>query len=84
MRRHGPEILDVPLDANLPKDYVTKEELRLEAYRRLAQSIDAPPSAEDVRPLIPMIRERLPTLAAIGPLVEQAVDQLRAWTDEAN
>jgi transcription-repair coupling factor (superfamily II helicase) len=28
--------LDLPLDANLPKGYVTKEELRLEAYRRLA------------------------------------------------
>ena len=28
--------LDVPVDAYLPKDYVTKEELRLEAYRRLA------------------------------------------------
>jgi transcription-repair coupling factor (superfamily II helicase) len=28
--------LDVPTDAYLPPDYVTKEELRLEAYRRLA------------------------------------------------
>jgi transcription-repair coupling factor (superfamily II helicase) len=28
--------LDLPLDANLPKSYVPKEELRLEAYRRLA------------------------------------------------
>jgi transcription-repair coupling factor (superfamily II helicase) len=28
--------LDLPLHANLPKDYVAKEELRLEAYRRLA------------------------------------------------
>src|SRR3954464_9498397 len=28
--------LELPLDANLPKDYVAKEELRLEAYRRLA------------------------------------------------
>ena len=28
--------LDVPVDAFLPKDYVGKEELRLEAYRRLA------------------------------------------------
>jgi transcription-repair coupling factor (superfamily II helicase) len=28
--------LDLPLDANLPKDYVGKEESRLEAYRRLA------------------------------------------------
>jgi transcription-repair coupling factor (superfamily II helicase) len=28
--------LDVPLDAHLPKDYVPREDLRLEAYRRLA------------------------------------------------
>ncbi|MGE3620259.1 MAG: transcription-repair coupling factor [Acidimicrobiia bacterium] len=28
--------LDLPLDANLPRDYVPTEELRLEAYRRLA------------------------------------------------
>ncbi len=28
--------IDVPTDAYLPKDYVAKEELRLEAYRRLA------------------------------------------------
>jgi transcription-repair coupling factor (superfamily II helicase) len=28
--------LDLPLDASLPKPYVPKEELRLEAYRRLA------------------------------------------------
>ena len=28
------------------------------------------PGPEDLRPLIPMIRERLPTLAAIGPLVD--------------
>ena len=36
--RHEPaEIkLDVPVDAHLPADYVTREDLRLEAYRRLA------------------------------------------------
>jgi transcription-repair coupling factor (superfamily II helicase) len=28
--------LDVPVDANLPRDYVEREDLRLEAYRRLA------------------------------------------------
>src|SRR5260370_955790 len=28
--------LDLAVDANLPPDYVAKEELRLEAYRRLA------------------------------------------------
>ena len=36
------------------------------------------PNAEDVRPLVPMIRERLPTLSAIGPLVDFLfVDELR-------
>jgi transcription-repair coupling factor (superfamily II helicase) len=36
-RREPAEVkLDLPVDANLPKDYVAKEELRLEAYRRLA------------------------------------------------
>jgi transcription-repair coupling factor (superfamily II helicase) len=30
--------LDLPIDANLPTSYVAKEELRLEAYRRLARS----------------------------------------------
>ncbi len=28
------------------------------------------PTAEELRPLVPIIRERLPTLAAIGPLVD--------------
>ena len=28
--------LDLPMDAHLPKDYVAREDLRLEAYRRLA------------------------------------------------
>jgi transcription-repair coupling factor (superfamily II helicase) len=42
-RREPAEIkVELPLDAHLPKDYVTKEEPRLEAYRRLAavQSVD--------------------------------------------
>ena len=29
--------IDIPVDANLPEDYVPSEELRLEAYRRLAE-----------------------------------------------
>jgi transcription-repair coupling factor (superfamily II helicase) len=33
--------LDVPTDAYLPTDYVAKEELRLEAYRRLAAVVTA-------------------------------------------
>ncbi|MEZ5143675.1 MAG: transcription-repair coupling factor [Acidimicrobiales bacterium] len=32
--------LELPLDANLPKDYVAREDLRLEAYRRLAAVTD--------------------------------------------
>jgi transcription-repair coupling factor (superfamily II helicase) len=38
----------VPLDANLPKDYVSKEELRLEAYRRLAL-VTTPAEVADIR-----------------------------------
>jgi transcription-repair coupling factor (superfamily II helicase) len=40
--------LDVPVDAHLPKDYVTKEELRLEAYRRLA-TVTTRAEVEDIR-----------------------------------
>ncbi len=39
--------LDVPGDAHLPKDYVTAEDARLEAYRRLA-SVSADPDVEDI------------------------------------
>jgi transcription-repair coupling factor (superfamily II helicase) len=40
--------LDVPVDAHLPKDYVTKEELRLEAYRRLA-NVTTRREVDDIR-----------------------------------
>jgi transcription-repair coupling factor (superfamily II helicase) len=40
--------LDVPTDAFLPKDYVTKEELRLEAYRRLA-GVTTSGEVDDIR-----------------------------------
>jgi transcription-repair coupling factor (superfamily II helicase) len=40
--------LDVPTDAYLPTDYVTKEELRLEAYRRLA-AVTTPEEVDDIR-----------------------------------
>ena len=40
--------LDVPTDAHLPKDYVAKEELRLEAYRRLA-AVMTPAEVDDIR-----------------------------------
>src|SRR5436305_11159975 len=32
--------IDVPLDAHLPPDYVAREDMRLEAYRRLAEVTD--------------------------------------------
>ena len=40
--------LDVPTDAFLPADYVAKEELRLEAYRRLA-GVTTPAQVDDIR-----------------------------------
>jgi transcription-repair coupling factor (superfamily II helicase) len=40
--------LDVPTDAFLPTDYVAKEELRLEAYRRLA-AVTSAAEVDDIR-----------------------------------
>jgi transcription-repair coupling factor (superfamily II helicase) len=40
--------LELPLDANLPPDYVSKEELRLEAYRRLAV-VETVDQVDDIR-----------------------------------
>ncbi len=40
--------LDVPTDAHLPPEYVAKEELRLEAYRRLA-AVTTPAEVADIR-----------------------------------
>jgi transcription-repair coupling factor (superfamily II helicase) len=40
--------LDVPTDAYLPTEYVPKEELRLEAYRRLA-AVTTPGEVDDIR-----------------------------------
>jgi transcription-repair coupling factor (superfamily II helicase) len=40
--------LDVPTDAYLPTGYVAKEELRLEAYRRLA-AVETPVEVADIR-----------------------------------
>jgi len=40
--------LDVPTDAYLPTDYVTKEESRLEAYRRLA-AVTTASEVDDIR-----------------------------------
>jgi transcription-repair coupling factor (superfamily II helicase) len=40
--------LDLPLAANLPREYVAKEELRLEAYRRLA-AVTTDAEVDDIR-----------------------------------
>src|SRR5918994_6603787 len=40
--------LEVPTDAYLPREYVAKEELRLEAYRRLA-AVVTPAEVADIR-----------------------------------
>ena len=40
--------LDIPVDANLPPDYVTGEEQRLEAYRRLA-AVTTQAEVDDIR-----------------------------------
>jgi transcription-repair coupling factor (superfamily II helicase) len=40
--------LELPLDANLPPEYVAKEELRLEAYRRLAV-VETVEEVDDIR-----------------------------------
>jgi transcription-repair coupling factor (superfamily II helicase) len=40
--------LDLPLDANLPTSYVPKEDLRLEAYRRLA-AVTTEAEVDDIR-----------------------------------
>jgi transcription-repair coupling factor (superfamily II helicase) len=40
--------LELPVDANLPVSYVAKEELRLEAYRRLAV-VETAQEVEDIR-----------------------------------
>jgi transcription-repair coupling factor (superfamily II helicase) len=40
--------IDVPVDAFLPNDYVQRDDLRLEAYRRLA-AVTSPREVDDVR-----------------------------------
>ncbi len=40
--------IDVPCDAHLPADYVAREDLRLEAYRRLA-SVTLDTEVEDIK-----------------------------------
>src|SRR5690606_4971133 len=40
--------VELPLDANLPKDYIVKDEPRLEAYRRLA-TVTSAAEVDDIR-----------------------------------
>jgi transcription-repair coupling factor (superfamily II helicase) len=40
--------VDLPVDANLPRDYVTRDDVRMEAYRRLAAVAD-PADVDDIR-----------------------------------
>jgi transcription-repair coupling factor (superfamily II helicase) len=40
--------VELPLDANLPKDYIAKEEPRLEAYRRLA-AVQSDQEVDDIQ-----------------------------------
>ncbi len=48
-RREPAEVkLDLPLDAHLPEDYVPREDLRLEAYRRLA-TVTGRDQVDDIR-----------------------------------
>jgi transcription-repair coupling factor (superfamily II helicase) len=40
--------IDVPIDANLPRDYVQRDDVRMEAYRRLA-AVTADADVDDIR-----------------------------------
>ncbi|MBI2170056.1 MAG: transcription-repair coupling factor [Actinobacteria bacterium] len=40
--------IDVPLDAHLPRDYVARDDVRMEAYRRLA-AVEAKADVDDIR-----------------------------------
>jgi transcription-repair coupling factor (superfamily II helicase) len=40
--------IDLPVDAHLPRDYVTRDDVRMEAYRRLA-AVASPADVDDVR-----------------------------------
>jgi transcription-repair coupling factor (superfamily II helicase) len=59
--------LDVPIDAHLPKDYVEREDLRLEAYRRLA-AVTTVDEVDDIRS---------EWLDRFGPIPEEAEALLR-------
>ncbi len=41
-------VLDLPVDAHLPREYVSRDDVRMEAYRRLA-AVEDPADVEDIR-----------------------------------
>jgi transcription-repair coupling factor (superfamily II helicase) len=41
-------VLDLPIDAHLPREYVARDDVRMEAYRRLAAVVE-PSDVEDIR-----------------------------------
>jgi transcription-repair coupling factor (superfamily II helicase) len=62
--------LDLPVDANLPKDYVSREDLRLEAYRRLA-AVTTPAEVDDIR------NEWVDRYGAVPPTAEALLEVAR-------
>jgi transcription-repair coupling factor (superfamily II helicase) len=66
-------VIDVPLDAHLPREYVDRDDVRMEAYRRLA-AVTEPSDVEDVR------SEWLDRYGPLPPTAEAllAVARLRA------
>ena len=65
--------IDVPVDANLPREYIARDDVRMEAYRRLA-AVTEPGTVEDVR------AEWLDRYGPLPPAAEAllAVARLRA------
>jgi transcription-repair coupling factor (superfamily II helicase) len=62
--------LELPFDAHLPKDYVEREELRLEAYRRLA-AVERDDEVDDIK------TEWLDRYGPLPPPAERLLDAAR-------
>jgi transcription-repair coupling factor (superfamily II helicase) len=41
-------VIDLPADAHLPREYVSRDDVRIEAYRRLA-AVGSPSDVDDIR-----------------------------------
>ncbi len=49
VREHPAEVqIDLPVTAHLPRDYIARDDVRMEAYRRLA-AVTTPDDVDDVR-----------------------------------